>query len=131
MEKVLTMHLNALLELLTRSSQVSFYVLTTFVSPYLSNLLDPDREKKERANLQAKAHLDRLKQGQRTRPKRGLLNDHGSLGGDGPSFDNLDLNEYENRVALEMVAAADIPVGFDGGFELAGFRYIGPTETQL
>jgi flagellar biosynthesis/type III secretory pathway M-ring protein FliF/YscJ len=88
---------------------VSFYVLTTFVTPYLSSLLDPDREKKERASLQAKAHIDRLRESHRARRTRG---DKKSK--DGPSYEELNLNEYENLIALEMVAPADIPVGFSG-----------------
>lgn len=32
----------------------------------------------------------------------------------GPRIEDLDLNEYENMVALEVVPPEDIPVGFDG-----------------
>jgi hypothetical protein len=94
---------------------VSFYVLSTFVSPYISNLLDPDREKKERASLQARAHIDRLRQSQRAQNSRGFAHtEDDNRRQNAPSFEDLDLNEYENRVALEMVAATDIPVGFAG-----------------
>ena len=79
----------------------------TFLNPILSNLVDPEKEKQERARTQAKAHLERLNRRQRR---------HEDLDGDSSDLPapELVLNEYENLIALEMVAPDDIPVGFDG-----------------
>lgn len=89
------------------------YVARTFLNPILSNLVDPDKEKHEQAKRQAKAHLDRLS---RRRHIDGI-GDNGADGARGGSrVEELVLNEYENLIALEMVAPDDIHVGFDGEF---------------
>ncbi|KAK1237843.1 hypothetical protein MKX07_003679 [Trichoderma sp. CBMAI-0711] len=90
------------------------YVARTFLNPILSNLVDPDKEKHEQAKRQAKAHLDRLS---RRRHIDGM-GDNGADGARGGSrVEELVLNEYENLIALEMVAPDDIHVGFDGEFQ--------------
>jgi ATPase family AAA domain-containing protein 1 len=86
------------------------YAARTFLSPLLSNLADPEREKHEQARHQAKAHLERLNRRHRLRDEHD--DDDGSHSG--PRVEELVLNEYENLIALEMVAPEDIPVGFDG-----------------
>lgn len=87
------------------------YVARTFLNPILSNLVDPDKEKHEQAKRQAKAHLDRLS---RRRHIDGI-GDNGADGARGSArVEELVLNEYENLIALEMVAPDDIHVGFDG-----------------
>ncbi|KAL7785955.1 P-loop containing nucleoside triphosphate hydrolase protein [Trichoderma ceciliae] len=93
------------------------YVARTFLNPILSNLVDPDKEKHEQAKRQAKAHLDRLS---RRRHIDGI-GDNGVDGARGGSrVEELVLNEYENLIALEMVAPDDIHVGFDdiGGLDM-------------
>lgn len=87
------------------------YVARTFLNPILSNLVDPEKEKQEQARNQAKAHLERLNRRQRHHEDL-----DGESGGSGrvPRVEELALNEYENLIALEMVAPEDIPVGFDG-----------------
>ncbi|RFU77023.1 gpi inositol-deacylase [Trichoderma arundinaceum] len=93
------------------------YVARTFLNPILSNLVDPDKEKHEQAKRQAKAHLDRLS-------RRRHIDGIGDNGGDGARggsrVEELVLNEYENLIALEMVAPDDIHVGFDdiGGLDM-------------
>jgi hypothetical protein len=78
------------------------YVARTFLNPILSNLVDPDKEKHEQAKRQAKAHIDGI-------------GDNGADGTRGSArVEELVLNEYENLIALEMVAPDDIHVGFDG-----------------
>ncbi|EFZ04011.2 ATPase family AAA domain-containing protein 1 [Metarhizium robertsii ARSEF 23] len=92
------------------------YVARNLLTPMLSNLADPDKEKHEQARRQAKAHLERL-----TR-QRNIDRDGDDESGDArriQSVEDLVLNEYENLVALEMVAPEDIHVGFDdiGGLD--------------
>lgn len=87
------------------------YVARNFLNPILSNLADPDKEKHEQARQRAKAHLERLNQ--RRRLEDG---DESNSSRRGPHVEELVLNEYENLIALEMVAPEDIPVGFDGVF---------------
>lgn len=86
------------------------YITRNFLNPLLSNLADPDKEKHEQARRQAKAHLERLN---RRRNADGVdSSQHDSE--DRAKVEDLVLNEYENLVALEMVAPEDIHVGFDG-----------------
>ena len=87
------------------------YVARTFLNPILSNLSDPDKEKHEQARRQAKAHLERLN---RQRRIEGGNEDDSGSSRRGHAVEELVLNEYENLIALEMVAPEDISVGFDG-----------------
>jgi hypothetical protein len=87
------------------------YVARNLLTPMLSSLADPDKEKHEQARRQAKAHLERLNR------RRNINNSEGGDSGDAKEaqrVEDLVLNEYENLVALEMVAPEDIHVGFDG-----------------
>ena len=91
-------------------------MIRDFVAPYLAKLADPDREKHEQARVKAQANLQRI------RKKRSEAAVDGEDGGDESGHTRLEdlvLNEYENQVALEVVAPEDIPVGFDniGGLE--------------
>ncbi len=89
----------------------AYYIVQNYAAPWLASLLDPDREKNEQAKLKAKANLQRIRRHrEQERQSRGDL---------GPGEDShvriedIELNDYENRVALEVVAPEDIPVGFD------------------
>jgi ATPase family AAA domain-containing protein 1 len=91
------------------------YLARNFLSSLSNTLADPDREKHEQARLQAKAHLERLKRGRHNKEKGvGEQSDDGSISRRSNRTEELVLNEYENLIALEMVAPEDIPVGFDG-----------------
>ena len=85
--------------------------------PGFEKLVDPDREKNEQARLKAQANLQRIRRSQVQ------AYDEGEDGTDesqhASRIEDLVLNEYENQVALEVVAPEDIPVGFDaiGGLE--------------
>ncbi|KAG8414277.1 mitochondrial dynamin GTPase Msp1, variant 2 [Metarhizium acridum] len=92
------------------------YVARNLLTPMLSNLADPDKEKHEQARRQAKAHLERLNR------QRNIDRDGDDESGDARMIqrvEDLVLNEYENLVALEMVAPEDIHVGFNdiGGLD--------------
>lgn len=87
------------------------YVARNFLNPIISNLADPEKEKHEQARRQAKAHLERLNRRRRTYDDG---EEESSSSRRGPHVEDLVLNEYENLVALEMVAPEDIHVGFDG-----------------
>ncbi|KAL2024002.1 hypothetical protein VTK56DRAFT_237 [Thermocarpiscus australiensis] len=94
----------------------AYFLFRELVGPYLARLVDPEREKHEQTRLKAQANLERI------RRKRIEAGD-GDDGTDGSRHtarvEDLVLNEYENQVALEVVAPEDIPVGFDdiGGLE--------------
>jgi ATPase family AAA domain-containing protein 1 len=91
------------------------YIARNFLSSLSTTLADPDREKHEQARLQAKAHLERLRKGQKKKEgAAGEPSDDSSVARRGPRVEDLVLNEYENLIALEMVAPEDIPVGFYG-----------------
>lgn len=87
------------------------YMARNLLTPMLSNLTDPDKEKHEQARRQAKAHLERLN---RRRHNEEDADDSISGSWKEPFVEDLVLNEYENLIALEMVAPEDIHVGFDG-----------------
>ena len=87
------------------------YLARNFLNPIISNLADPEKEKHEQARRQAKAHLERLNRKRRVDDGR---EGDGSDSKRGPRLEDLVLNEYENLIALEMVAPEDIHVGFDG-----------------
>ncbi|KAK3294682.1 P-loop containing nucleoside triphosphate hydrolase protein [Chaetomium fimeti] len=95
----------------------AYFLIKELVGPYFAKLVDPDREKNEQASLRAQANLQRIR---RRRVENG---DDGEDGTDASQHTNrvedLVLNEYENQVALEVVAPEDIPVGFGavGGLE--------------
>nr|6PE0_A Chain A, Membrane-spanning ATPase-like protein [Thermochaetoides thermophila]6PE0_B Chain B, Membrane-spanning ATPase-like protein [Thermochaetoides thermophila]6PE0_C Chain C, Membrane-spanning ATPase-like protein [Thermochaetoides thermophila]6PE0_D Chain D, Membrane-spanning ATPase-like protein [Thermochaetoides thermophila]6PE0_E Chain E, Membrane-spanning ATPase-like protein [Thermochaetoides thermophila]6PE0_F Chain F, Membrane-spanning ATPase-like protein [Thermochaetoides thermophil len=87
------------------------------IAPYLVKIIDPDYEKNERTRIKAQENLRRIRRKQIA--EKGDNED----GTDDPSrrrkIDDLVLNEYENQVALEVVAPEDIPVGFNdiGGLD--------------
>ncbi|CRK25317.1 hypothetical protein BN1723_003226 [Verticillium longisporum] len=98
----------------------AIYLGRSFLSSLETTMADPEKEKHERARIRAQEHLERLRKG-----KRNGGDDVEEHPGDnetqrrGPGPEDLVLNEYENMVALEMVAPEDIPVGFNdiGGLE--------------
>lgn len=98
----------------------TYMFVRNYLTPYISTLVDPDREKHEQARIKARANLQRLR---RSREPKGLEDGDGENHTDssrhGPRVEDLVLNEYENLVALEVVAPEDISVGFDdiGGLE--------------
>ncbi|KAL2157508.1 hypothetical protein VTH06DRAFT_6059 [Thermothelomyces fergusii] len=95
----------------------AYFLIREVVSPYLAKLVDPDREKHEQARLRAQANLRRIRR--KRLEAEGDEDDGDDESRESNRLDNLVLNEYENQVALEVVAPEDIPVGFDaiGGLE--------------
>ncbi|KAK2067787.1 hypothetical protein P8C59_001495 [Phyllachora maydis] len=91
----------------------SLVVWRNYVTPYLTSLLDPEKEKRDEARMKARENLQRL----RPPPEKEGIGRETSEPGAGPQ--ELVLNEYENMVALEVVAPQDISVGFEdiGGLE--------------
>ncbi|KAM3471536.1 hypothetical protein MY5147_005791 [Beauveria neobassiana] len=91
------------------------YIARNFLNPILSNLADPDKEKHDQARQKAKAHLERI-----NRRRQHEVGEASDDFGDAPRAEELVLNEYENLVALEMVAPEDIHVGFNsiGGLDM-------------
>ncbi|KAI9901502.1 hypothetical protein N3K66_003319 [Trichothecium roseum] len=92
------------------------YMARTFISPLLSQLADPEKEAHEKTSRQAKAHLERLNRRPRITENG---EDDDSTSKRGRRMEELVLNDYENHIALEMVAPEDIPVGFNdiGGLD--------------
>ncbi|KAK8042674.1 Protein MSP1 [Apiospora phragmitis] len=103
--------------LLLGMTGLAWWVTRNLVSSLQSTLADPEKEKHEQASIRAKANLQRL---QRSREQDGTDGDDtASSSHKGPHIEDLQLNEYENLVAMEVVAPEDISVGFDdiGGLE--------------
>ncbi|CAI4219870.1 unnamed protein product [Parascedosporium putredinis] len=85
------------------------YVIRQVISNVIA---DPEREKHEQASLRAKAHLERLQR--ENDRKRSADNGSEDASQRGPRVEDLALNQYENIVAMDMVASQDIHVGFNG-----------------
>ncbi|KAI1083589.1 AAA-domain-containing protein [Whalleya microplaca] len=103
--------------LILGTAGAAWFLTRNVLSTLQGTLADPDKEKHEQARLKAKANLQRL---QKTRSyEGGDVEGSSDSTGRGPRIEELVLNEYENLVALEVVAPEDIPVGFDdiGGLE--------------
>ncbi|KAK0629915.1 P-loop containing nucleoside triphosphate hydrolase protein [Bombardia bombarda] len=95
----------------------AYFFFREYLSPYLAKLLDPERERHEQARLKAQANLQRIRR--LKRPEIGDGEDGSDESRHTARVEELVLNEYENLVAMEVVAPEDIPVGFDaiGGLE--------------
>jgi ATP-dependent 26S proteasome regulatory subunit len=92
------------------------------ISTLATSLHDPEKEKQEQAKIKARANLQRLRRLEDK--KRSTRGDAQGESDDtdtrqGPRIEDLVLNDYENLIALEVVAPEDISVGFDdiGGLE--------------
>ncbi|KAK6606072.1 Protein MSP1-like protein 1 [Botrytis cinerea] len=97
----------------------SFYYVAKSLIPALPFQNDAEKEQHEEARLKAAANLRRLN-------RRGSDDDSDSeetVSGRGkprrPRKEDLILDQYENQIAMEVVAPEDIPVGFDdiGGLD--------------
>ncbi|KAK0715015.1 P-loop containing nucleoside triphosphate hydrolase protein [Lasiosphaeris hirsuta] len=94
----------------------AWFMIRDHIGPYVASLVDPDREKNEQARLKAEATLARISRSRQPVTESDGFSDE-AYSTDKPA--PLVLNEYENQVALEVVAPEDIPVGFSdiGGLE--------------
>ncbi|KAI0025538.1 AAA-domain-containing protein [Xylariomycetidae sp. FL0641] len=103
--------------LLIGTAGAAWFLTKNALSTLQGSLADPDKEKHEQARIKAKANLSRLQKARDYEASDG--DDSSGSGQRGPRIEDLQLNEYENQVALEVVAPEDIPVGFDdiGGLE--------------
>ncbi|KAI1821886.1 P-loop containing nucleoside triphosphate hydrolase protein [Xylaria intraflava] len=103
--------------LLLGTAGAAWYLTKNALSSLQGTLADPDKEKHEQARVRAKANLSRLKK----LGDNAGVDSNGSADGDpaGHRIEDLALNEYENMVAMEVVAPEDINVGFDdiGGLD--------------
>ncbi|TEY69497.1 hypothetical protein BOTCAL_0115g00170 [Botryotinia calthae] len=100
-------------------STASFYYVAKSLIPALPFQNDAEKEQHEEARLKAAANLRRLN-------RRGSDDESDSeetVSGRGtsrrPRKEDLILDQYENQIAMEVVAPEDIPVGFDdiGGLD--------------
>ncbi|KAI0109466.1 P-loop containing nucleoside triphosphate hydrolase protein [Nemania sp. FL0031] len=105
--------------LLLGTAGAAWFLTKNALSTLQGTLADPDKEKHEQARIRAKANLSRLRKSRESDPVDGDGDESGNGDRRGPRIEDLVLNEYENMVALEVVAPEDIPVGFDdiGGLE--------------
>ncbi|KAJ2987391.1 hypothetical protein NUW58_g3135 [Xylaria curta] len=109
--------------LLLGTAGAAWFLTKSALSSLQGTLADPDKEKHEQARIKAKANLSRLRRSQENDGADGADGgddgESGNGGRKGPRIEDLALNEYENVVALEVVAPEDISVGFDdiGGLE--------------
>ncbi|KAI0415660.1 P-loop containing nucleoside triphosphate hydrolase protein [Xylaria grammica] len=106
--------------LLLGTAGAAWFLTKNALSSLQGTLADPDKEKHEQARIRAKANLSRLRKSRENDGAEGAdIDDSASGDRKGNRIDDLVLNEYENMVAMEVVAPEDIPVGFDdiGGLE--------------
>ncbi|KAI1275224.1 P-loop containing nucleoside triphosphate hydrolase protein [Xylaria sp. FL0933] len=105
--------------LLLGTAGAMWFLTKNALSSLQGTLADPDKEKHEQARIRAKANLSRLRKSRENDGAEGEGDNSANGDRKGPGVEDLVLNEYENMVALEVVAPEDIPVGFDdiGGLE--------------
>ncbi|KAI0014283.1 AAA-domain-containing protein [Xylariaceae sp. FL0662B] len=109
--------------LILGTAGAAWFLTRNVLSTLQGTLADPDKEKHEQARLKAKANLQRLQKARDYEAGNAEGADGVESSSDGTRrgsrIEELVLNEYENLVALEVVAPEDIPVGFDdiGGLE--------------
>ncbi|CAK7270595.1 mitochondrial dynamin GTPase Msp1 [Sporothrix epigloea] len=114
-----------------------YFLTKNIFSSFAAGLGDPEKDKHDQARVKAKANLQRLLQSRRENygsddedfdsddnngsgRNRAARRGGGRGGGDSALRpEDLELNEYENMIALEIVAPEDIAVGFDsiGGLD--------------
>jgi ATPase family AAA domain-containing protein 1 len=103
---------NALLIAISAQSSMMYYVARTIVAS-LPTAVDPEKEQHEQARVKAAANLRRIDR------LRGDSDSDDESDRDGrstrrPRKEDLELDQYENQIAMELVAPEDIPVGFEG-----------------
>lgn len=89
-----------------------YYVAKTIVAS-LPTAVDPEKEQHEQARVKAAANLRRI---DRLRGDSDS-DDESDMSGKNvrrPRKEDLELDQYENQIAMELVAPEDIPVGFEG-----------------
>ena len=93
-----------------------YYVAKQIIASLPLSGNDPEKEQHEQAQIKAAANLRRLNRNQDN--DSGAESTYGAEGGKRVSKakrkEDLVLNQYENQIALEVVAPEDIPVGFEG-----------------
>lgn len=97
-----------------------YYVARTIVAS-LPTAVDPEKEQHEQARVKAAANLRRI---DRLRGDSDS-DDESERGGRStrrPRKEDLELDQYENQIAMELVAPEDIPVGFEGAFSTRRYR---------
>lgn len=103
--------------LLVVSTSMIFY-FTKNVIASLPTATDPEKEQHEQARVRAAANLRRI-----DRLRGDSDSDDESEGDENKSRrlrkEDLELDQYENQIAMELVAPEDIPVGFEdiGGLD--------------
>lgn len=103
-----------------------YFLSKNILSTFATNL-DPEKEKHDQARIKAKANLQRLLKSRKVQNGDDGDGDYdedgsgidGTSRNGGPRAEDLELNEYENMIALEVVPPEDISVGFDdiGGLD--------------
>jgi hypothetical protein len=95
------------------SQSFSAYYVARSVIANLPFGNDPEKEQHEQARVKAAANLQRLN---RSLEDQSRQDDSDAKGEKAPRVrkEELVLDQYENQIALEVVAPEDIPVGFDG-----------------
>jgi hypothetical protein len=92
-----------------------YYLAKQIISSLPLSGHDPEKEQHEQAQIKAAANLRRLNL---QNDESSSESNHGREGGKraprGPRKEDLVLNQYENQIAMEVVAPEDIPVGFEG-----------------
>jgi len=92
-----------------------FYLARHIISSLPLSSNDPEKEQQEQARVKAAANLRRLgrsKDDTESSSEAGVREDDTVFRG--ARKENLVLNQYENLIAMEVVAPEDIPVGFEG-----------------
>ncbi|RQM07900.1 hypothetical protein DH86_00000771 [Scytalidium sp. 3C] len=99
-------------------SSASLYYIIKSTLASLPLAVDPEKEQHEQARVKAVANLRRLNRAAEDSDSEDDAHG-GSKKARRPRKEDLVLDQYENQIAMEVVAPEDIPVGFDdiGGLD--------------
>jgi hypothetical protein len=91
-----------------------YYLAKQIISSLPLSGHDPEKEQHEQAQIRAAANLRRLNLQNDESSSESNQGGEGGKRARGPRKEDLVLNQYENQIAMEVVAPEDIPVGFEG-----------------
>jgi ATP-dependent Clp protease ATP-binding subunit ClpA len=90
------------------------FYFTKNVIASLPTATDPEKEQHEQARVRAAANLRRIDRLRNDSESDGDESERGRDSARRPRKEDLELDQYENQIAMELVAPEDIPVGFEG-----------------
>ena len=90
------------------------FYFTKNVIASLPTSTDPEKEQHEQARVKAAANLRRIDRLRKDSDSDEDVSERRRDRAQRSRKEDLELDQYENQIAMELVAPEDIPVGFEG-----------------